>query len=109
MPAKPSTRPLVNIKPGKHSNILLVGMDFTDWKVEPDVKDNSRVKGEWTAKGSKKGDLTKELRILLKCTKTPQRDKDRDPADGTMTITLTKMAMTETVDVPSDYVNDDPP
>lgn len=109
MAVKAKDRPLVNYKVGKHSCLTLVGMNFTGWDVQPDVKDKSPTKGEWKARKSQLGDPTQEMRIILTAKKAPKRDKDRDPVDGTLTITLTSTSTTTPVDVQVDYANDDPP
>jgi len=104
-------KPLINAKANTHSALTLEGMNFTDWKVTPKVPDNHS--GEWKAAPSnKQPDLTRELRLVLKCKTSPAKvgPEKRDPPDGTLTITLTKSGSTDvTASVPVDYANDEPP
>jgi hypothetical protein len=109
MAATGKCKPLVNTKKNSHSNLTLEGMDFTGWAVDPIATDNHH--GEWTAKAAnKQADITKELRLVLKCKTVPQDVRDADPPDaGTLTITLTKTGQPDQKPaVPVDYVSDDP-
>jgi hypothetical protein len=107
-------KPLVNAKKNMHSTLTLVSVglaNLTGWKVKGNqIKDKSNmVQGVWNAKRSGTGDQAKELRLLLKCTTTPQtRAKTVDPPSGTVTITLEKTGSTDhTFDQEVDYANDD--
>jgi hypothetical protein len=101
----------VNAKLKTNSTVTFTDIDFdrTGWDVKGNVTDGSTKPGEWKAVRLMKGDLAKELRLLMTCVKEPVRDVDKRPDGGDLSITLEKSAKEEIVTPTVDYANDSPP